>query len=92
MATCTASMKFIPPKFMQYKGNWAWRIFLYSKNFHIYSSQTTGWSFLAQTLNDLLILIAGILASLDLPESPQTASSVRSTRGCASKRDTVLTG
>ena len=66
--------------------------FLYSEIFHVYSSQTTGWSFLAQTLNDLLMLIADILASLDLPESPQPAPSVRSTRGRASKRDTVLTG
>ena len=40
----------------------------------------------------ILMLIAGILASLDLPEFLQTAPSVRSTRGRASKRDTVLTG
>ena len=33
-----------------------------------------------------------ILASLDLPDSPQTAPSVRSTRVRASKRDTALTG
>ena len=38
------------------------------------------------------MLIADILASLDLLESPQPAPSVRSTRGRASKRDTVLTG
>ena len=38
------------------------------------------------------MLIADILASLDLPEFPQTAPSVRSTRGHASKSDTVRTG